>query len=80
MMLYKRINTAEGGVTQCCTVQYSNVLNCTVQSKSGEESSMTPQFPALDVPARESLPLWSGARFYIPVIISLVWSSQPGSH
>ena len=71
-MLYERINTADGGVTQC-TAQYSNVLNCTLQSQSEKESSWTPQFSAL---ARPSTGVSASvARCCIPVIISLAWSS-----
>ena len=71
-LLYERINTADGGVTQC-TAQYSNVLNCTLQSQSGKESSSTPQFPALDRPSTGVSA--SVTLCCIPVIISLVWSS-----
>ena len=70
-MLYERINTADGGVTQC-TAQYSNVLNCTLQSQSEKESSWTPQFSAL---ARPSTGVSASvARCCIPVIISLVFT------
>ena len=76
-LLYERINTADGGVTQC-TAQYSNVLNCTLQSQSGKESSSTPQFPALDRPSTGVSA--SVTLCCIPVIISLVWSSGPRYH